>query len=134
MFVTPRPVSRSRVPWMDTALTTAMGRTPTTSSAATVLCQNLNRNAFLPTPEAQDCRLSRSPSGRGRDAMGTGGSPVLSAWAGRSSSASVAPDVARRAGATGRSPRPGDPLALAAFRLPQTLDPADRFQAPGPRG
>src|SRR5438094_5265699 len=78
MFVTPRPVSRSRVPWMDTAFTTAIGRTPTTSSAATVLCQNLNRNAFLPTPEAQDCRLSRSPSGRGRDAMGTGGSPVLS--------------------------------------------------------
>src|SRR5438552_12120527 len=100
MFVTPRPVNRSRVPWMDTAFTTAMGRTPTTSSAATVLCQNLNRNAFLPTLEAQDCRLSRSLSGHGRDAIGTGGSPVLSGPGG--------PVEPRTRRAECRAPPPGD--------------------------
>src|SRR2546428_6833881 len=121
MFVTPRPVSRSRVPWMDTAFTTAIGRTPTTSSAATVLCQNLNRNAFLPTPEAQDCRLSRSPSGRGRDAMGTGGGPGPFALAGGSSSASVVAGVARRAGRPGTPPPPGEPLDPAALLPPPTF-------------
>src|SRR5438093_8182514 len=60
MFVTPRPVSRSRVPWMDTAFTTAMGRTPTTSSAATVLCQNLNRNAIPPDARSAGfCAVAR---------------------------------------------------------------------------
>src|SRR5438874_11398587 len=40
MLVTPRSVRSVRVFWMDTTLTSAIGTTPTTSSAASTFCQN----------------------------------------------------------------------------------------------
>src|SRR5205814_3179870 len=63
MFVTPRLVRSLRVPAIDTALTSAMGATPTIKSAARTLCQNRMRGRPIATPLL---RAGRPVSHRGR--------------------------------------------------------------------
>src|SRR5919201_5624955 len=72
MFVTPRSVSRSRVPWIDAALTAAIGTTPTISRATSVFFQNLTRTH--PPAKFRGAHSDRAcpAGGRGPDAIGTG--------------------------------------------------------------
>src|SRR2546423_11069256 len=60
MLVTPRVVRSLRVFWMESSDTSAMGTTPTTSSAPRTFCQNRGRSQSIPRDLPRTALVVRS--------------------------------------------------------------------------